>query len=100
MRGGGGPPPPPPRPKLILLDEIMAGLTPIEVGDAAWLVQRIRRRGVTCIVVEHVMEGIMPIAHRLLVLDQGIKIAEGTPAEIAGNPAVISAYLGLTPCWR
>ena len=46
------------------------------------------------------MEGIMPIAHRLLVLDHGIKIAEGTPAEIAGNPTVISAYLGLTPCWR
>jgi branched-chain amino acid transport system ATP-binding protein len=82
------------RPRLLLLDEVMAGLTPSEVQEAVDLVRRIRARRVACIVVEHVMEGIMPLADRILVLDRGRKIAEGPPAAVAADPAVITAYLG------
>jgi branched-chain amino acid transport system ATP-binding protein len=82
------------QPRLILLDEIMAGLTPTEVREASQMVARIRGRGIACIIVEHVMEGIMPISDRIIVLDAGVKIAEAPPAEIARNPAVIAAYLG------
>jgi branched-chain amino acid transport system ATP-binding protein len=82
-------------PRLLLLDEVMAGLTPPEVQEAVALVRRIRARGITCMIVEHVMEGIMPLADRLLVLDNGRKIAEGAPAAIAADPAVIAAYLGV-----
>jgi branched-chain amino acid transport system ATP-binding protein len=81
-------------PQLIILDEVMAGLNAVEVKTAVELVKRIRDRGIACLVVEHVMEGIMPIANRMIVLDYGKKIAEGTPAEIAANPQVIAAYLG------
>jgi branched-chain amino acid transport system ATP-binding protein len=57
-------------------------------------VKRIRARGIACVVVEHVMEGIMPIADRMLVLENGRKIAEGPPSAIAADPVVIRAYLG------
>jgi branched-chain amino acid transport system ATP-binding protein len=81
-------------PRLLLLDEVMAGLTPSEVHEAVDLVRRIRARGIACVVVEHVMEGIMPLADRILVLDNGRKIAQGPPAAVAADPAVITAYLG------
>jgi branched-chain amino acid transport system ATP-binding protein len=81
-------------PRLLLLDEVMAGLTPSEVREAVELVKRIRGRGVACVVVEHVMEGIMPIADRMVVLERGRVIADGPPQRIANDPAVIAAYLG------
>jgi branched-chain amino acid transport system ATP-binding protein len=81
-------------PRLLLLDEVMAGLNPTEVREAVELVLRIRDRGIACIIVEHVMEAIMPIAQRVIVLDAGRKIADDIPEAIARNPAVIAAYLG------
>ena len=72
----------------------MAGLTPTEIQGACSLIRSLRERGMALVVVEHVMEAIMPIADRIMVLDSGNKIAEGKPAEIARNPQVISAYLG------
>jgi branched-chain amino acid transport system ATP-binding protein len=81
-------------PKLLLLDEVMAGLNPTEVQEAANLILRIRDREIACIIVEHVMEAIMPIADRIVVLDAGRKIADGTPEAIARDPAVLAAYLG------
>jgi branched-chain amino acid transport system ATP-binding protein len=81
-------------PELLLLDEVMAGLTQSEVSEAVQLVRRIRDRGIACVIVEHVMEGIMPLADRILVLVNGRKIAEGPPAAVAADPAVIAAYLG------
>ncbi len=81
-------------PRLLLLDETMAGLTPAEVQEAVELVRRLQARGIACVVVEHVMEGIMPIADRMVVLERGRVIADGPPRAIAEDPAVIAAYLG------
>jgi branched-chain amino acid transport system ATP-binding protein len=81
-------------PRLLLLDEVMAGLTAPEVQEAVEMVRRIQARGIACVVVEHVMEGIMPIADRMLVLERGRLIADGPPRAIASDPAVIAAYLG------
>jgi branched-chain amino acid transport system ATP-binding protein len=81
-------------PRLLLLDETMAGLTQNEVQEAVEMVKRIQARGIACVVVEHVMEGIMPIADRMVVLERGRVIANGPPAAIAEDPVVIAAYLG------
>lgn len=82
------------RPKLLLLDEVMAGLNPKETQEAVELIRSIHREGITLFIVEHVMEVVMPISHRVVVLDGGSKIADGPPTEIARNPEVIKAYLG------
>ena len=81
-------------PKLLMLDEAMAGLTSTEVNEAVVLIKSIRDSGITLLVVEHIMEAIMPIADKVVVLDGGIKIADGPPQEIIENEQVIAAYLG------
>jgi branched-chain amino acid transport system ATP-binding protein len=81
-------------PRLLMLDEVLAGLNPSETVDAVGLVKSVRDSGVTVLMVEHVMEAIMPISDRVVVLDSGKKIAEGRPENIIQNPDVISAYLG------
>ena len=81
-------------PKLLMLDEVMAGLTSTEVKGAVELLRRIRDTGVTLLVVEHIMEAIVPIADTLVVLDGGVKIAEGPPGQVTRDERVLSAYLG------
>jgi branched-chain amino acid transport system ATP-binding protein len=82
------------KPRLLLLDEPMSGLNPREVADAVALMREIRQRDITIVLVEHVLEVVMPLAERVVVLDQGRRIAEGTPTEVARDPAVVAAYLG------
>jgi branched-chain amino acid transport system ATP-binding protein len=83
------------RPKLLLLDEAMSGLTPLETTAAVQLVRRIHAElKVTICVVEHVMEVVMPLSHRVVVLDYGVKIADGPPEGVVRDEQVIRAYLG------
>jgi len=81
-------------PKILLLDEAMAGLTPSEVRRAIDLVRDIHKSGITLVIVEHIMEVIISLASRVIVFHQGREIARGTPQEVTRAPAVIAAYLG------
>lgn len=82
------------KPELLLLDELMAGLNSTEVAQAMELVARIRDKGITILMIEHVMKAIMSVCDRIMVLHHGQKIAEGTPQEIAASRTVIRVYLG------
>ena len=83
------------RPELLLLDENFAGLNPSEVEKTIEIVKKIHGSGVTILIIEHNMRVIMSISHRLLCINYGEKIAEGTPREVADNQQVIDAYLGV-----
>lgn len=82
------------KPQLLLLDELMAGLNPVETEAAMELVRNIRDSGVTVIMVEHIVKAVLGISSRVVVINIGEKIAEGTPQEVVNNQAVIEAYLG------
>lgn len=82
------------RPKLLLLDEPFAGLSHEEAFRVERLIREENKKGMTIIIIEHKLKLLMKLVERVIVFDQGIKIGEGTPKEIAANPAVISAYLG------
>jgi branched-chain amino acid transport system ATP-binding protein len=82
------------QPKILLLDEVMAGLNPAEIDQAVALIGKLSASGLTIVIVEHVMRAIMAVARHIVVLDHGQKIAEGTPKDIVANPEVIRAYLG------
>ena len=82
------------KPEVLLLDELMAGLNPTEITQAMELIARIRNKGITIIMIEHVMKAIMNVCERIMVLHHGQKIAEGTPQEIATSEKVIKVYLG------
>ena len=81
-------------PRLLLLDEVMAGLNPAEIDQAVALVGKLSKRGLTIIIVEHVMRAIMAVARHIVVLDHGQMIAEGSPKEVVANRDVVRAYLG------
>jgi len=82
------------QPRLLLLDEVMAGLNPTEIDQAVALIGKLSQRGLTIVIVEHVMRAIMAVARHIVVLDHGRKIAEGNPEEVVADKDVIRAYLG------
>jgi len=82
------------QPKLLMLDESMAGLTPVELQAMMGLIKSIRASGITLVVVEHVMQAVMEISDRVIVLSSGKKIMEGPPKDVVTNKEVIEAYLG------
>jgi branched-chain amino acid transport system ATP-binding protein len=85
-------------PKLLMLDEVMAGINPTETDTLIGLIREINGRGVTILMIEHVMRGVMALSQRIMVLNFGEKIAEGVPEEVVKNPLVVEAYLGEEFC--
>lgn len=85
------------QPRLLLLDESFAGLNPTELNESIGIIRRIKERGVTIMIIEHHMKVIMSISDRIVVLNYGEKIAEGTPQQIRDNHQVVEAYLGEAP---
>jgi branched-chain amino acid transport system ATP-binding protein len=81
-------------PRVLLLDEVMAGLTPSETIEAVEMIRSIKARGISVLVVEHNMKAIMSVSDRIVAFDHGAKIAEGTPEQVSNNPLVIESYLG------
>jgi len=82
------------QPRLLLLDEVLSGLTPGEINEAIALIRRIRDNGATIVFVEHVMRAVLALTDRVVVLDHGSVIAEGAPAEVMERPEVVTAFLG------
>ncbi len=82
------------QPKVLMLDEAMAGLTPFELKEMIRLIRAVRDSGLTLVIVEHVMEAVMELSDRVIVINSGKKIMEGSPGEVVVNPEVVQAYLG------